>query len=220
MKTIITLLFLGVLIFPSRTAFAQTSTCEIIYKQHPDGKSVDMVVTEHAADSSLYPLLLNMNVFKVVGGQDNRWVDGSLVPFSTYIQFVQQADTGVKVTITFHEAEPDSYYVIETECYDNQEDRIIWSGYEFTYSPLISSLHENIITSQVSIYPNPTTDFINLRIGEKGISGDYDLSIVNALGQKVLLVPRGTDRVDVTSLSKGFYFLSAYNRKPIRFMKE
>lgn len=61
---------------------------------------------------------------------------------------------------------------------------------------------EDFDMSSVKIYPNPTTDFIN-------IQSNFDINSVEIYslhGQKVLLV-ENKKRIDISSLSEGIYFL-------------
>ncbi|WP_298900344.1 T9SS type A sorting domain-containing protein [uncultured Psychroserpens sp.] len=69
----------------------------------------------------------------------------------------------------------------------------------------------------VKIFPNPTTDFIEVR----GLTTTENYNIYDVLGKEV---KRGTisinDKIDARNLENGVYFLKFENRNPIKFIKE
>lgn len=80
----------------------------------------------------------------------------------------------------------------------------------------------------MSLYPNPTNDFINLSVtgSENQI---VNIDIINVLGSKVMdcggkqTLNNGVKRMDVSTLPRGVYFLNIVgdNRtKSIRFVKQ
>lgn len=81
------------------------------------------------------------------------------------------------------------------------------SDFESTYS--VIDLNDSSLSTEefesdvdISIHPNPTTDFIN-------IQANFDINLVEIYslhGQKVLLV-ENKKRIDISSLSEGIYFL-------------
>lgn len=101
---------------------------------------------------------------------------------------------------------------IETVCnYINSENAVVsiennltgcntQQEVEDACSPL--SVNE-IKESTISIYPNPTKDFIYIS-NEDGLSID-EINICNQVGQKVYQLNNPTDRIDVSSLKSGMY---------------
>ena len=71
--------------------------------------------------------------------------------------------------------------------------------YRFTPQPLSTEDSSKI---NFQIYPNPTTEFLNI----KTQSTDYNLSIYNSLGQR-MSVSSIENRIDVSKLSNGIYFI-------------
>tara|TARA_B110000263_G_scaffold66275_1_gene57240 strand:+ start:18 stop:1610 length:1593 start_codon:yes stop_codon:yes gene_type:complete len=77
------------------------------------------------------------------------------------------------------------------------------------FSTLIDELDNNLI----SIYPNPTNDFINISFNQKSIE-KYDLYITNNLGQKVYsyqynnLFDQNQKKINLSNYPQGFYNIS------------
>jgi CubicO group peptidase (beta-lactamase class C family) len=61
------------------------------------------------------------------------------------------------------------------------------------------------------IYPNPTKDIFQLKIGKHG---EFKMTITNSLGE-IMLICNVTDKsqVDITSFSSGMYYISLYNQQ-------
>lgn len=80
--------------------------------------------------------------------------------------------------------------------------------------PVVSSIEEKDISDQISVFPNPATDEVNLMIsGEQGYR--FDLVLLNTLGQPVMskgqqVFNGGTDQytLNTANLSAGVYFMS------------
>jgi hypothetical protein len=74
----------------------------------------------------------------------------------------------------------------------------------------------------ISIWPNPAADYINIDPGEQQLSGTSYISVMDINGRELLKVPF-SNRVDISSLSKGIYVIvTSVNGKPIgynRFIK-
>ena len=77
------------------------------------------------------------------------------------------------------------------------------------FSTSIDELDNNLI----SIYPNPTNDFINISFNQKSIE-KYDLYIINNLGQKVYsyqynnLFDQNQKKINLSNYPQGFYNIS------------
>lgn len=92
------------------------------------------------------------------------------------------------------------------------------------FNPINGSLSNETFVNKntIKVYPNPVSN--NLTI-ENSFGGNYQIQIFNQLGQFVLKQnqSKSTTSIDVSNLSKGFYFLNikAENRKleTIKFIK-
>ncbi|WP_162200413.1 T9SS type A sorting domain-containing protein [Kordia jejudonensis] len=79
---------------------------------------------------------------------------------------------------------------------------------------------EEVELTTVSIYPNPTTDFLQVQ----GITNIKNLEVYTIQGKNINISFTNTDKIDVSSLQSGIYFLKvmdAQNRIAIRkFIKQ
>lgn len=68
---------------------------------------------------------------------------------------------------------------------------------------------ENIDLSKVvTIYPNPTSDYLNIEIPTSLNSNKISLTLLNSLGEQVLQFENNSKRVDITAIQVGTYYLS------------
>jgi hypothetical protein len=76
-------------------------------------------------------------------------------------------------------------------------------------SPLrITSVHETYYKKKylMNIWPNPAKDFINIKTEELQLYGTSYITITDLNGSELIKVPF-SDRVDISSLHDGMYFL-------------
>ena len=76
-------------------------------------------------------------------------------------------------------------------------------------SPLIiTSVHDTYYKNKnlMNIWPNPATDYINIEPGELQLSGSSYITITDLNGHELIKVPF-SDKVDISSLHDGMYFL-------------
>ena len=88
--------------------------------------------------------------------------------------------------------------------------------YNYDSSLVLSNEKFNTIT-KISLYPNPTTNFIKL----DGLNTEEVISIYNVLGLKVLekTITRN-DEIDIQQFSNGIYFLKFKNGYTLKFLKK
>jgi len=76
----------------------------------------------------------------------------------------------------------------------------------------VNSVSEEVEALDLTPYPNPTTDFINIPVAGLGISGDVLVEVFDVAGSLVLsdnVCVKGSDmRLDVTGLSNGLHFFN------------
>jgi hypothetical protein len=81
------------------------------------------------------------------------------------------------------------------------------------------STNETEKTKELSIYPNPVSEILNI----SGISSETDFEIYNATGQKVSLGKTKDYQVDVHQLLKGVYFIQINDKgktSRLKFIKK
>ena len=83
-----------------------------------------------------------------------------------------------------------------------------WNDLCFAISPLTTTgLNENVSYKNSFIYPNPSTDKINLNTAEI-----VDIRIYNFSGQVVKSIPNNSGTLDISDLNSGIYFLQITNK--------
>ncbi len=93
------------------------------------------------------------------------------------------------------------------------------------YSALLSNDASELNSSYVNIYPNPTSDKLNIEFSEELISSNTEVTIYSTDGKliKSVILKSSLSQIDVSSLSNGTYF-AMFNlngiSKNIRFIKD
>ena len=93
----------------------------------------------------------------------------------------------------------------------------VW--YRTTASATVSAIEENIFDGEVSIYPNPSSNFIRIDMIDVNKS-EYNVSIINVLGEKVFDISESISgnymkQIDVRNLANGTYILQIKNEETI-----
>jgi hypothetical protein len=75
-------------------------------------------------------------------------------------------------------------------------------------SNLYTYLPELLKESEIEIYPNPVSDFLEIRLNEPNVH-DLDISIIDQLGREKIhqLIDGHGGQVDVSALPPGIYVL-------------
>jgi len=77
----------------------------------------------------------------------------------------------------------------------------------FIKGAIIINVNENILETKVNIYPNPTTDFINI----ENLSASL-IKLYNIIGKEILSVNSiDCEKIDVSKLNSGIYFIKIEN---------
>jgi hypothetical protein len=79
------------------------------------------------------------------------------------------------------------------------------SDYQFV-NPTASIESWSNSNEHLFVYPNPATDFIIINNSE-----NKDWTIINALGQLVIDKPKSNNRINITNLPNGLYYLVSKN---------
>jgi len=84
---------------------------------------------------------------------------------------------------------------------------------------LITSIKDTYSKNKnlMSFWPNPATDYININTGEVQLYGSAFISITDLNGRELIKVPF-SERVDISSLHEGIYFLViSMNGRPVEY---
>jgi len=94
-----------------------------------------------------------------------------------------------------------------------------------SYASSVTGIEDNPLLSQISIYPNPADDIINVKLAD-GITEKLEIAIVSQMGQQLMqLAETGNNQLsaDISGLAPGVYFLriksSSGNYATSRFIK-
>lgn len=120
-----------------------------------------------------------------------------------------------------------NYFSVDQPIYamTSYADSVVWgvgdSGYVVVnVPPAMLSVNEiNNTDLEISVYPNPCFDEISVKSSEKAEKG----YVYNMSGQKILELDLNSEKIDVSSLNQGVYFLSLQFSdfyETIRFVKE
>src|SRR5262249_9536111 len=92
-------------------------------------------------------------------------------------------------------------YYFGEGAFNNQHYAAKWTAGTFTG---IESLKAD---NNISMFPNPTKNKVNIKLDSKDISPNTTLTVLNAIGQVVLQTPlaRTASSVDLGDLSSGLY---------------
>lgn len=82
---------------------------------------------------------------------------------------------------------------------------MMFDNISLTTSTLSTS--ENLLSESLQVYPNPTSDFLNIK-GAKKVSG---IKVLDVSGRVVLSSDKAEQRIDVSQLIKGTYILNVKN---------
>ena len=74
---------------------------------------------------------------------------------------------------------------------------------------IIDNVGENYSTENIQIFPNPTSELINIRTGNYDSRQDIFMELYNSCGVKVMHISILSPEVqiDISGLAKGIYFL-------------
>ncbi len=103
-----------------------------------------------------------------------------------------------------------TFYVFNNECEVQQQDqRTPQSGSNSEDEAKEQYEKITMLNSEISLFPNPTTGFVNLNVVSKK-SGTLDYTIVDIKGTVVMsgmLIPNRNEQLDVSGFSSGMYFV-------------
>lgn len=118
----------------------------------------------------------------------NNWCPGDVVPIRSF--------SVPSLTAGSHTLK----YEVPTAVFNGQQGQVVLSIYMQSINSLILSA-KDISTVDVSIFPNPTTDFVNIKSDEKIKS----VIMFSAEGRKIISTK--DSKIDVTSYPAGIYIL-------------
>jgi len=129
-----------------------------------------------------------------------------------YMELVgSTTETSMEIPVT----NPDATFWFAVRAKNEQEGWVsprtrakTYSGGVFNCS--VVGIEDNVFSSQVNIYPNPTSGEFTVKLGNE-ISGKTEISVINNLGQVLRNIlwtsSNNLETVDVSNLTPGLYFV-------------
>ena len=178
------------------------------------------VIEVNAAINTNLTVLFNEDVEKASAEKiDNYSLDNGIEIISaSQHQFIK-----AQVNLTISALENNSYILTIKDIAD-VNGNVMTEPQEFGFTYL--GIGEIVDGGDISIYPNPTNNNLNIDFNAK-IASDMKVVITDMSGRQVIFIPYKTNvgansiHLDVSDLSKGVYFLSvsdgedSYNKKII-----
>ena len=115
---------------------------------------------------------------------------------------------GDLMSVTPH-TETDFEWYTATSHYPVLHIQVTEAGSSLSYTSLVGGIEDNPLLSQISIYPNPADDIINVRLSD-AVSEKIEIALVNQMGQQLTqLTKTGNHRfsADIGGLAPGVYFI-------------
>jgi len=88
--------------------------------------------------------------------------------------------------------------------------------FQQTVNVITTSLENTFLGNEVSIFPNPTSDFLMIDFGEK-LNSEVSVELINSLGKIILSKdlnnPSKIEELNVSNISSGIYFIKVKDKK-------
>ena len=130
---------------------------------------------------------------------------------NAYIDSVWNND-GELMATTPH-TEIDYEWYTATSHYPVLHIQVTEAGTSMSYTSLVGGIEDNPLLSQISIYPNPAHDIINVKLSDV-ISGKVEIFLLNSKGQTLTQLTETGNRIfstDINGLASGAYFIRIEN---------
>jgi hypothetical protein len=96
-----------------------------------------------------------------------------------------------------------------TNAYAATETWVNFDNFVLAVSPVIAGIKNGSQANNTSVYPNPTSDYITI---ETKVNESSKYSLVHSTGKEMLTgYVNNNERIDVSSLDGGIYFLNIHN---------
>jgi hypothetical protein len=115
------------------------------------------------------------------------------------------------------------------KCSDNYFFDITDNNFTITFNPNPSAINDiNKLSSKLNVYPNPAKNDLKLMFSENSLQLNLNYCIINSIGKEVLngkINNKKNEEIDlnISSLSKGIYYIKTYNdsySNSCKFIKE
>ncbi|MEO6303087.1 MAG: T9SS type A sorting domain-containing protein [Bacteroidia bacterium] len=108
----------------------------------------------------------------------------------------------------------DGAYVNDLLCYEDSTFGLKqFTAYPCDYSYYVGLNERGLVTNNISVFPNPATDILNLESNVELIENSQ-IKIIDVLGQKVF-ESQYKNKIDISELKKGIYFLQVFDKEKL-----
>ncbi|TXC78348.1 T9SS type A sorting domain-containing protein [Luteibaculum oceani] len=108
---------------------------------------------------------------------------------------------------------PDSVHIIITNAYTHCMYNVVCNLLyldDLSFSGTTSGLKDHLLSdAEIDIYPNPTNTFLNY----KSTADIHGISVMDSRGRTINYKPNKENRIDVSALNPGVYFVQFLNSK-------
>jgi len=103
----------------------------------------------------------------------------------------------------------------------DQKGLWLWSdeNHKLFFSEKVLSVEENQLEKVISIYPNPSKEFVNIDVKSNSIE-IYEVSIIDFQGRIICNNLNDFKTIDISKLSKGIYFVKVVSKNKTSITKK
>lgn len=92
-------------------------------------------------------------------------------------------------------------------------------NHKLYFTKQVLSIEENQLEKAISIYPNPTNNYINIDVKQANIKLSQ-VSIIDFQGKEIIKKSSNFESIDISKLAKGIYFLKIRNDANLLIIKK
>ncbi|MAS52270.1 MAG: hypothetical protein CMD20_03595 [Flavobacteriales bacterium] len=171
-------------------------------------------------EGEIYNAFLENEAEKGISPLGTEWAVGNLseiesLTFSSFRTAVVKPKFSVGQKLVLHVITENIYLSVEFTSWTQGK-----SGGGFKYkrsTDATTSIVENNSETKLSLFPNPSTNFIQIT----GLNQTENYEICDVVGSKIKQgFVTNNEKIDVTKLTKGFYFIKFEFGKSVRFCKK
>tara|TARA_B100000401_G_scaffold378928_1_gene280087 strand:- start:379 stop:1074 length:696 start_codon:yes stop_codon:yes gene_type:complete len=171
-------------------------------------------------NGEIYNAFMENQAEKGISPLGTEWAVGNLseietLTFSSFRTAVVKPKFSVGQKLVLHIIEEDIYLSVEFSSWTQGS-----SGGGFKYkrsTDATASIVENNIETQIILFPNPSTNFIQIT----GLNQPENYEIYDVVGSKIKQgFVTNNEKIDVTNLKKGFYLIKFEFGTTVRFCKK
>jgi len=187
--------------YDARKLFPSDNTIPLIYSINPNNETSTIAI--NSIPNPDKNTVLNLGIS---GPEGNYTIN--LKALSVDSKYVYLVDNYTNTTIDLK----------QTNSYTFKHDGgKVSDRFTITFASLLTTNVRETQNVNIEVYPNPTTDFINVDLQSEISKGNAQIFSTNGILVKSTELNSGNNRIDMTNFSKGIYIVKIFlpNQKPI-----